>query len=105
MSGTVVQVSPSEASKRTDWVVVDVRERHEVDLVRLPGSIHVPLRDLPHRWNQLPANRPLLLLCHHGMRSQRAAEFLVHQGLNDVSNLSGGIDRWAREVDPSLPRY
>lgn len=100
----VPQLTPDQIPDTHDFLILDVREPHEWDLVHLPGSVHLPLRNLPRHWQDLPKDRKILCLCHHGMRSQRAAEFLASQGLK-VSNLSGGIDRWALEKDPGLPRY
>ena len=100
----VPQLSPALLADHHDFLILDVREPHEWDFVHLPGSIHLPLRELPRRYQELPKDRKILCLCHHGMRSHRAAEFLAYQGFT-VSNLSGGIDRWALEKDPGLPRY
>jgi rhodanese-related sulfurtransferase len=53
----------------------------------------------------LDASRPIVCVCHHGMRSMQVAAFLARRGFDDVWNLTGGIDAWAREVDPSCPTY
>lgn len=98
------QVSPADIPDTHDYLILDVREAQEWALVHLPGSLHLPLGQLSRRWQELPTDRHILCLCHHGMRSQRAADFLAARGFR-VSNLSGGIDRWAREKDPRLARY
>ncbi|MGA0333638.1 MAG: rhodanese-like domain-containing protein [Kiritimatiellia bacterium] len=98
------QIPPSALPENHGYLLVDVREVSEWHFVHLPLSRHIPLGELPRRYQELPGDQKLLLLCHHGMRSQRAAEFLAGKGFT-VANLSGGIDRWARERDPSLPRY
>lgn len=88
--------------------LLDVREPWELALVRLAldaVTTHaIPLGQLQQRWTELEASRPVLCLCHHGVRSQHAAMFLAHQGLNAI-NIVGGIDAWATQVDPALPRY
>jgi rhodanese-related sulfurtransferase len=88
--------------------LLDVREPWELALVRVTqdgATLHsIPLGQLPQRWTELDASRPVLCLCHHGVRSQHAAMFLEHQGLTAI-NVSGGIDAWATQVDPALPRY
>lgn len=86
-------------------VVLDVRERWEVAIAALPQSLHIPLNEIPPRLKELDADSAIIVLCKVGGRSQRAAEFLVNQGFTRVSNLRGGIDAWAREIDPNLPTY
>lgn len=85
--------------------VLDVREPWEVALVRIDGAIHIPLGQVPAQLDALPTDRPLVVYCHHGMRSRQATEFLRARGLAQASNLAGGIDAYAREVDPSLAVY
>lgn len=100
----IPQIRPADLPEAHGFLVVDVREPSEWDHVHLPGAVHIPLGKLQQNYSQLPVNRKLLLLCHHGIRSQRAAEFLAKMGY-DVSNLSGGIDRWSLERDASVIRY
>ena len=90
---------------RSQPVLVDVREKWEFDLCRIDGSMLVPLGELSRRVDELPRDRPLVMICHTGRRSQNAAMFLVQSGFSDVQNLSGGVERWAVEVDPSMKRY
>jgi rhodanese-related sulfurtransferase len=86
-------------------VVLDVREPWEVQTVKLAGSVSIPMREVPARLAEIDPDRPIVCLCHHGMRSMQVANFLVQQGFASVQNLAGGIDAWSREVDPSLPTY
>ena len=87
-------------------VLLDVREDAELELVSLPAVVHIPLAELPHRaLRELDPDRAVVVVCHHGVRSMAAARFLVERGFEDVWNLTGGIDLYAREADPSLPRY
>lgn len=87
--------------------LLDVREPEEFDLCRLPNSVLVPLGQIPARLAELEAWReaPVVVYCHHGIRSQHAIQFLEHAGFKDLRNLTGGIDAWSREVDRSVPRY
>ncbi len=85
--------------------LVDVREPHEHDLVHLPGSTLIPLRQLPARMGELDPRADLVVYCHVGARSRHAVELLRAAGFTRVRNLAGGIDGWALEVDPSMPRY
>jgi rhodanese-related sulfurtransferase len=100
----IPQISPSILPDDHAFLILDVRERSEWNYVHLPGALHLPLGELSQRYKELPSDRELLLLCHHGMRSQRAAEFLKQKGFT-VNNLAGGIDRWAIEKDAELKRY
>ena len=86
-------------------VVLDVREPWEVATASLPGSLPIPMREIPGRLAELPAQRPIVCLCHHGMRSAQVGMFLERQGFDGVINLTGGIDAWSRDVDPSVPTY
>ncbi len=85
--------------------LVDVREPWEFQLCRIEGSTHVPLGQLPQRLGELDPALPTVMICHHGVRSLRAAAFLEHCGFTDVVNLSGGIDAWARTVEPAMAVY
>lgn len=85
--------------------VVDVREAHELEIARLPGCVHLPLSQLPERWPEIKELKHVVLVCHHGMRSARAAQFLEKNGLSDLAHLGGGLDAWAVEIDPEMPRY
>lgn len=102
-------LSPAEFLAQQDaqgsWQLLDVREPWEIEIVSIPGSINIPLQEVPLRHAELDANKPLAVLCHSGGRSARAADFLAGQGFNRVVNIAGGVDAWARDVDNSLPRY
>ena len=85
--------------------LLDVREPHEFRYARIEGSTLVPLNQIPERLQELDRSREIVVICHHGVRSQQAAFFLEHQGFERILNLTGGIDAWSRECDPSVPRY
>lgn len=90
-------------------VVLDVREPHELDRARIQADgfelLHIPMGVVPPRLNELDPSRPVACLCHHGGRSMRVAQFLEYQGFQHVANISGGINAWAMQLDPSIPRY
>jgi rhodanese-related sulfurtransferase len=88
-----------------DVTILDVREPWEVAICAIPGSINVPLSTLPHNLNRLPEKGPLVVLCHHGMRSMQAVAWLRQNGFENATNLQGGIDAWARQVDTSMATY
>jgi len=86
--------------------VVDVREAWELDVCRIEPSTHLPLSEFAERFAEvLPEDGQYALLCHHGMRSAQATRFLASKGYSDVSNVEGGIDAWALEVDTGMARY
>ncbi|HYC04772.1 MAG TPA: rhodanese-like domain-containing protein [Azospirillaceae bacterium] len=85
--------------------LLDVREPWEMDLCALDGSLNIPLGSLPSRAGSIPADVPVVTICHHGFRSAQAAAWLRAQGFDRVANLSGGIDAWARRVDTSMKVY
>ena len=85
--------------------LLDVREPHEFEYARIEGSELIPLNQIPLRFNELDPLKEVVVICHHGIRSQQAAFFLDHQGFKHVLNLAGGIDAWSRECDPNIKRY
>jgi rhodanese-related sulfurtransferase len=86
-------------------VLLDVREPEEVAIVRLPGAVHIPMGEVPGRLHELDPDKEIIVYCHHGVRSLRVAQFLVQRDFDRVSNLTGGIDAWAIEVEPGMARY
>lgn len=84
--------------------VLDVREPWEYERVNLPGSLLIPLGQLAEQYGKLDRNKPVAVICHHGVRSAHACYFLEKAGY-DTINISGGIDLWARELDPQMAIY
>jgi adenylyltransferase/sulfurtransferase len=87
--------------------LIDVRQPWEHDVAHLPGSVLIPLAELAQRIAEVPADPliPVVLYCHHGVRSLSAVSYLQRHGYAHVRSLAGGIDAWSREVDPTVPRY
>lgn len=90
-------------------VVLDVREPHELQRAALHPQgfvLHcIPMGELAQRVSELDPEQPIACLCHHGVRSMQVAHFLIHHGFRHVANITGGIDAWATQLDPNLPRY
>lgn len=86
-------------------LLLDVREEWEVATAAVRGAQHLPMGLVPAQLALLPRDRPIAVLCHHGMRSAMVADYLRAAGFPRVLNVTGGIDRWSVEVDPSVPRY
>jgi rhodanese-related sulfurtransferase len=88
-------------------VLIDVRTLGEWETARIHGAIHMPLADLPGRLHEIHPHRskPIIVHCHHGMRSLRAVKWLRDQGFKHARSMATGIDGWSRLVDPAVPRY
>ena len=103
------EVSPKDVQRRlaegADLLLLDVREADEVALCRIAGALHVPMGDVPSRLHELDPDREIVVYCHHGQRSAAVVAFLERHEFAGVANLAGGIERWAADVDPSMPRY
>jgi len=100
-----VDVATAARLHREGALLLDVREPFEVATSAIPGSTPIPMRQIPESLGDLPRDRLILVQCHHGGRSLRVTEYLRANGFTQVSNVAGGIDAWALEIDPSLPRY
>lgn len=104
-----MQMDPGDlAAWRRDGVahaVLDVREPWELDICRLAGSLDIPMNDVPDALDRLAGDVPLVVVCHHGVRSLQVVAWLRGQGFANAINLRGGIDLWAERVEPTLRRY
>lgn len=105
------QISPAALEERlvSDHPphLLDVRESYEHDIVSLPEARLIPLGQLSERFGEIESwkQEPVVVYCHHGIRSQHAIAFLSSVGFEQLENLQSGIDGWSALVDPSLPRY
>lgn len=92
--------------KRPRPVLLDVREPWEVKLCAIPGSLVLPIAQIAENVdNVAEPDNPVVCVCHHGARSAKVAMFLLQRGYRDVYNLTGGVDAWARQVDPTMAVY
>ena len=109
MQAQILEISPQELKQRLDTdasvFLLDVREQSEYDIVHLEGAQLIPLNTLPHHVDSLPEDQEIVVYCHHGTRSLYATAYLHQNGFRDAKNLTGGIDQWAAEIDPTLRRY
>ena len=98
-----IDVAEAERRLREDSdgpLLVDVREQHEFDEVRAPGAVLLPMSTLAARIGELPADRPLMIVCHSGSRSAAVTGFLARSGRTDVVNVAGGMEAWERKGLP-----
>lgn len=102
------EILVSELKERLDngeeIFILDVRQPDEYRYCNI-GGLLIPLGDLPRHIGDLDPNREIVVVCHSGVRSARATQYLQGFGFSQAKNLAGGIDRWAEEVDPTMPRY
>ncbi|MBX5484329.1 MAG: hypothetical protein IRZ16_21110 [Myxococcaceae bacterium] len=109
---SVPSITPKELAEKlragheAQPLLLDVRTEGENQLVALPDSVLIPLQELPERMDELEhaVGREVIVYCHHGIRSLSGAQLLIEHGF-DARSLTGGIDLYAREIDPRLPRY
>ena len=105
----IERITPAEAAARlssdTPPRLIDVRTHGEYATAAVAGSVLIPMNEIVERVDELDPDEPLIILCHHGVRSFRVAAWLVSTGFTQVANLTGGIEGWSLEVDPSVPRY
>jgi rhodanese-related sulfurtransferase len=105
-----LEVDVTEANKLTQAgpgkvQIIDVREPDERATCAIEGSRHIPMRQIPEVAASLPRDQQLLILCHHGGRSMRVTQFLRANGFENATNIAGGIDAWAQQIEPGMKRY
>ena len=86
-------------------LLLDVREPWEFEICHIEGSLNLPMGQIPQRWPDLPEDGEIVVICHHGIRSQKVIHFLQSQCTASLINLDGGVDAWARDVDADMPVY
>ena len=107
----VPELTPTEFCKRWpagEWeqvTLLDVREPAEIEAASVADTTNIPMMEIPARLQELSRDGVIVIMCHSGGRSRRVAGFLSASGFSRVFNLTGGIDAWSVEIDPSVPRY
>lgn len=103
------QYTPQQLQQRLQddpaLFLLDVREPNEFAYAHIAGSVLIPLQQLPARFDEVPVDQDVVVICHHGMRSQQACNFLQHSGFERLINLKGGIDAWSVICDSAVSRY
>jgi molybdopterin/thiamine biosynthesis adenylyltransferase/rhodanese-related sulfurtransferase len=106
---SVPEITPVELKELMDSgappVLIDVREPHEFQICRIPGSTLIPLGEVPARMNELNSADEIVVHCRSGARSAKAVDFLMKSGFRKIKNLKGGILAWSDQVDPTVPKY
>ncbi|MEJ1960095.1 MAG: rhodanese-like domain-containing protein [Gammaproteobacteria bacterium] len=105
----VNEISPNELKALREAgrgpLVLDVREKWEVEVASIPDVLHIPMGEIPARLGELDAEADVVVMCRSGGRSMQVAHFLARNGFRSVANLTGGILAWSRDVDPSVRTY
>jgi len=105
----MTEITPQELKARLDGasapMLLDVRQDWETKLCRLPNAVHIPIEEIELRTDELNPEDDIVVYCHQGVRSAAVANFLRESGFKRVRNLAGGLDAWARTVDPGMRRY
>jgi rhodanese-related sulfurtransferase len=106
----IKEITPQEFVERraagTDMLLLDVREDWEVQLAPVPSTlVHIPMGQVADRLGELDPAKETVVVCRSGGRSMEVARFLAAQGFASVSNLTGGILKWSRDLDPKIPQY
>jgi rhodanese-related sulfurtransferase len=104
------EITPKDLKARLDRndrpLLLDVRQDWETKLCRLDNAVHIPIEEIELRIEELNPADEIVVYCHQGVRSAAVAQYLREQhGFQNVKNLAGGLDAWARTVDPTMRRY
>src|SRR5262247_4452801 len=91
--------------RKQPLVLLDVREDWETKLCRLENATHIPIEEIELRVEELNREDEIVVYCHHGVRSAAVADYLRQLGYAKAVNLAGGLDQWARSIEPSMRRY
>jgi len=95
----------SDYLQNSEPLLVDVREPWEFEICRIPGSINIPMGQVPQHLETIREATECVMICHHGVRSLNVIRYLQQQGIEHSINLEGGVDAWARAVDVNMPLY
>ena len=105
----MTEISAQDLKARLDAgtppTLLDVRQDWETKLCRLENAVHIPIEEIELRTEELDPQSEIVVYCHQGVRSAAVAEYLRSLGFADVKNLAGGLDFWARAIDPTMRRY
>jgi rhodanese-related sulfurtransferase len=103
----IQEINPTEAliKQNQGSIIIDVREPWELAVAAVKHTLNMPMNSIPNQLDNLPKDKALLIMCHHGRRSLQVANFLIAQGFDNVYNITGGCDAWSVTVDSQVPRY
>ena len=102
---TPTQLQQYLAQTETDPLLLDVRERWEFDYCHIEGSVLIPMGELPDKLDTLNPQQDIIMICHHGIRSRQMGYYMEQAGFKHITNLDGGVEQWAEDVDITMKRY
>lgn len=102
---SVSDLKDRQDSQKNDFVLLDVREAWEINICALANSLNIPMGQVPARLDDIDKQLDVVIICHHGIRSQQVAYFLQNSGYKSLYNLAGGISAWSHDIDSSVPTY
>ena len=111
LNATMIKdISPIDLQEKivatgNDLTLLDVREPWEFEIAHIEKSLLIPMGELPNKLNDIQKDKAIVVICHHGIRSRSACMYLHQNGINNLLNLHGGIDAWAKEIDSNMPTY
>ncbi len=104
-----LQITPQAVKEKMEakdkFLLLDVRETWEAKIAQIPGSMLVPMQEIAENLGVIEGAQEIIVYCHLGIRSLDVTLWLRQQGIENVRSIAGGIDRWSREIDTSIPRY
>ncbi|HEY4684265.1 MAG TPA: rhodanese-like domain-containing protein [Candidatus Acidoferrales bacterium] len=104
-----LQITPQAVKEKMEakdkFLLLDVREKWEAKMAQIPGSMLVPMQEIPENLGVIEGAQEVIVYCHLGIRSLDVTVWLRQQGIENSRSIAGGIDRWSREIDASIPRY
>ena len=105
MNKEISVVDAAKSMHQEKVVLLDVREHSELAICKIKEAIHIPLDEIPQIIELLPRNVPLIIYCHHGMRSRSVVDYLRTLGFDNALNMTGGIHSWSMQIDPEMQKY
>ncbi len=94
-----------ELEQAKDLLILDVREASELEICGFNEALHIPMMDIPKFLDAIPKNKPVVVVCHLGIRSVMTVRYLQEKGFDNIHDLLGGIDHWAKNIDPLMQQY
>ena len=102
---TPKQLKDYLAQSDTPPLLLDVREQWEFEYCSIKGSVLIPMNELPYKIDSLDPHKETIMICHHGIRSRQMGYYMEQAGFKSITNLEGGVERWAEDVEPGMKRY
>jgi len=102
---TPIQLKEFLASTNEQPLLLDVRERWEFEYCNIDGSVLIPMGQLPDKLETLDKSQEIIMICHHGIRSRQMGYYMEQAGFEHITNLDGGVEQWANDVDKTMKRY